>query len=203
MYRKGERKKMNGFSKIYLSIRNSKQINEGIWWHYDNLSKISKKYNIWCPYKDGYCFSLDGFKFPIFYYPENEKNKNGTVFRFVRAGYYDDPLIDNNRYNVIGGVFGLTKDKEKILYMTYNLFGKKGNSPAISLAVWFDVYDDSIYPGMMHLKKEPPPNIAYLNRYGEGSNIYVDYKTYAIDIYFNGRVLLVKEPKLGKEYESL
>ena len=194
----------DGLSKIWLSIQNSKQLNnEDV---NGNLLDISKKYNIWYPHKDSYCISLDGFRFPIFYCPEDNKiaNKNGSILQFGRAGYYGNLFIDGNRYSDYGGFFELTEDEEKILYIFYSILKKNEDSPVVSICIWFDVYDDSIYPGVMHLKKKMPPDIAYLNPYKKNLSIlYIVDTTHVIDIHRDGRVLLVKEPKLRKEYESL
>ena len=201
----------DGLSKIWLSIQYSSKLNRDSSGCYidinGSLLDISKKYNIWYPHKDGYCISLDGFRFPIFYCPEDNKiaNKNDSVLRFGRAGYYGDLCIDDNRYDNYGGFFGLTENEEKILYISYSIFDRKDDFRRVtSIYIWFDVYDDSIYPGITHLKKKTPPDIAYLNPYEKNLSIsYIDDTAYVIDIHRDGRVVFVKEPKLGKEYESL
>lgn len=197
----------NILSKIWFSIQYSQKLNRDSSGYYldinDNLLNISKKYNIWCPHKNGYCLSLEGFKFPIFYCPEYEKdNKSANILQFGRADYYGDLFIDDDRYNNTGGIFILTKDEEKILYMSYSIFDRNIVSlPIVSAYIWFSVYDDSIYPNLMYLKEEVPADIAYLNPYEKSLNVYTDYEVYAIDIHRDGCVFLIRDSKFAKEHE--
>lgn len=197
----------NILSKIWVSIQYSQKLNRDLSGCYldinDNLLNISKKYNIWYPHKNGYCLLLDGFKFPIFYYPEYEKdNKSANILQFGRADYYGDLFIDDDRYNNTGGFFGLTKDEEKILYMSYSIFDRNIVSlPIVSAYIWFSVYDDSIYSNLMYLKKEVPADIAYLNPYEKSLNVYTDYEVYAIDVHRDGCVFLIRDSKFAKEHE--